>query len=260
MLTEPIPQFDILRTGYYRHTNPRSRERTIDTCIIELFRLESGSMTIDGREFALVPDLLVCTKPGMRRSSVAPFECWFVHFTAADESFMRRFSVLPTVTVLSDSEELIRIFRALHTGFSREDAHASGIRLAELMHAIEYAADPERTPHAPLTAGEKAAVSDAAAFIQTHYSERIRLADIAAAAHLSPNYLHAMFHRAVGETPAGMLTRLRMEHAAELLNASDHSIGRVAELCGYESQTYFAYVFRRRYGLTPREYRERGIY
>lgn len=107
MLTEPIPAFDILRTGYYRHTSPISRERTIDTYIIELFRIESGRMTIDGESFALVPDLLVCTRPGQRRWSVAPFECWFVHFTVDDAAFAERFGAFPTVSSAMNAEALI---------------------------------------------------------------------------------------------------------------------------------------------------------
>ena len=261
MLTEPIPRFEILRTGYYRHTNPRSRERTIETYIIELFRENSGSMTIDGNSFALVPDLLVCTRPGQRRWSAAPFECWFVHFTTDSEAFAEKFAALPGVMQLSDgADELIRLFGMLRTEFSREDSYAAGLRLAELVHTIGRSTDAAGQHGRAVTQNEKAAVAGAVDFIHAHHGEQIRLADIAAAVHLSPNYLHAIFRRVTGETPAALLSRLRMERAAELLFTTRMSIGEIAEACGFESQTYFTYVFRRRFGLTPSEYRERGIY
>ncbi|MBQ2709222.1 MAG: helix-turn-helix transcriptional regulator [Clostridia bacterium] len=259
MLTNPIPAFDILRTGYYRHTNPVSQERTIETYIIELFRIKSGSMTIDGRGFMLVPDLLVCTRPGQRRWSTAPFECWFVHFTTDDPAFAKRFAAFPGVMAAEGgAEELIRIFGALRTEFMRADAHMAGLRLAELAAAIERCT--AGTAARRMTPGEKAAVTAAEEFIRAHHGEKIKLSDIAAAVHLSPNYLHALFRRAVGETPAAQITRLRMERAAELLFTSRESIGSIAEQCGFESQAYFTSVFRKRYDITPGEYRERGIY
>lgn len=258
MLTNPLPAFDILRTGYYRHTNPLSQERTIETYIIELFRIESGSMTIDGHSFALVPDLLVCTRPGQRRWSVAPFECWFVHFTVNDPAFAEQFGTFPTVSSAWNAEELIRIFGELRTEFNRDDAQMAGLRLAELTAAIRRGTAGNAARR--LSSNEKAAVTAAEEFIRAHHGEKIRLVDIAAAVHLSPNYLHALFHRVTGETPAAQITRLRMERAAELLFTSRESIGSIAEQCGFESQAYFTSVFRKRYGITPGEYRERGIY
>ena len=97
-------------------------------------------------------------------------------------------------------------------------------------------------------------------YIIKNYRKKISVLEIAEEFGLTPNYLHAIFRRVTGETPAALLSRLRMERAAELLFTTEISIGEIAESCGFESQTYFSYVFRQRFGLTPREYRERGIY
>lgn len=261
MLSEPIPKFEILRTGYYRHTNPKSSDRIVKTYIIELFRIKSGSMNIEGESFLLEPDVVTFTRPDTRRSSVAPFECWFVHFNVMDDgSFMRGFDAIPNMFRLTDgSDELIGIFSALRSEFMRGDGFAAGLRLAELLCMLRRKADIGRRMKRAASPGEKEAVTCACEFIDTNYGEAIQLADIASAVHLSPNYLHTMFQRVTGETPLAMLTRVRMEKALDLL-ALDTDIAEIAQLCGFESQSYFSYVFRKRFGISPREFRSRGIY
>jgi AraC family transcriptional regulator of arabinose operon len=48
-----------------------------------------------------------------------------------------------------------------------------------------------------------------------------------------------------------------MRHAATLLEATDLDIGQVAAASGFVSPFHFSRVFRREYGLPPRDYRAR---
>lgn len=56
-------------------------------------------------------------------------------------------------------------------------------------------------------------------------------------------------------TPAQYVSRCRLELAARLLQNHGASVTEVAIECGFSSSQYFATVFQRRYGCTPREYR-----
>ena len=81
--------------------------------------------------------------------------------------------------------------------------------------------------------------------------------EVAKAAGISKRYLHALLADA-GETFLGVLTRVRLDRASELL--ADRRMGQlqVAEIawrCGYADPSYFARVFRRRFGAGPREWR-----
>lgn len=49
-----------------------------------------------------------------------------------------------------------------------------------------------------------------------------------------------------------------METARELLLDTDLSVLNVALEVGYASPSYFAQLFRRHTGITPREYRQRS--
>jgi AraC-like DNA-binding protein len=48
----------------------------------------------------------------------------------------------------------------------------------------------------------------------------------------------------------------RLSHALHLLQTSRDPIGRVAERCGYQSQSRFTDKFKQHFGLTPRELRK----
>ncbi|RMG00373.1 MAG: AraC family transcriptional regulator [Planctomycetota bacterium] len=58
-------------------------------------------------------------------------------------------------------------------------------------------------------------------------------------------------------TPAQYLNQVRLRAAADLLQHTDLPIYEVARRCGFRASQYFATVFRRRYGCSPRAYRRK---
>jgi AraC family L-rhamnose operon regulatory protein RhaS len=61
--------------------------------------------------------------------------------------------------------------------------------------------------------------------------------------------------RITNMTPAEYLSWVRVERAAVLLVQSDLSVTDIAHVCGFGSSQYFATVFRRAHGCSPREHR-----
>ena len=60
-------------------------------------------------------------------------------------------------------------------------------------------------------------------------------------------------------TPAEYLTRCRIENAKRmLLHDSGTNITEIALSCGFQTSQYFATVFKRHLGLTPREFRRKS--
>jgi AraC family transcriptional regulator of arabinose operon len=74
---------------------------------------------------------------------------------------------------------------------------------------------------------------------------------------LSPSRFAHLFTAETGRTPMRALREARMRHAATLLEATDLDIGQVAAASGFVSPFHFSRVFRREYGLPPRDYRAR---
>lgn len=92
-------------------------------------------------------------------------------------------------------------------------------------------------------------------FIQTHYAEDIRLADIAASAAISASECLRCFHDMIGTTPNRYLRRYRAQRAAELLCGTGLRVTDIALQCGFQDESYFARAFRQEYGCGPTEYR-----
>lgn len=82
------------------------------------------------------------------------------------------------------------------------------------------------------------------------------LQNIADHVHLHPVYVCKVYKAETGETLSDYLYRLRMEKAAFLLKNDSDKIYRIAEKIGYEN-TYFTKVFKKHFGVTPQEYRDR---
>ena len=96
----------------------------------------------------------------------------------------------------------------------------------------------------------------AAQFISSRYGENITAEDIAAAAGYSPNYLSRKFKESTGVGIHEYLTFIRLQKAAVELVSTKDSVTDIALRCGFSDGNYFKDVFKKKYGITPREYRK----
>jgi AraC-like DNA-binding protein len=87
------------------------------------------------------------------------------------------------------------------------------------------------------------------------YFEPLEVADLAAAARLSPWHFSREFRRAFGESPHHYLLTRRLERAAALLRMTDWTVGEICVEVGLSSVGSFTTSFKRAFELTPTEYR-----
>lgn len=95
-------------------------------------------------------------------------------------------------------------------------------------------------------------------YLQQHYTEDLRVDEVAAQAHLSSFHFTRLFKEAFGMTPNQYQQHLRIEEAKRLLVMTDLQVGEIAERLGYSSPEYFSRSFRARAGTTPRSF-ARGL-
>lgn len=84
----------------------------------------------------------------------------------------------------------------------------------------------------------------------------VTLEDIAREAYLSPFHFHRAFTAVFRETPHAYRTRRRLEMAARLLAETEQSVIDICLQTGFESPATFSTLFRKRYNLAPRAFRE----
>ena len=92
-------------------------------------------------------------------------------------------------------------------------------------------------------------------YINTHISEDLSLAKVSSVVYLSKNHICTMFKSLVGTTYCEYIKQQRIRHARVLLRTTNRSIDEIAALCGYNSPTYFATVFKTEIGMTPSAFR-----
>ncbi|WP_026124074.1 AraC family transcriptional regulator [Nocardiopsis baichengensis] len=93
--------------------------------------------------------------------------------------------------------------------------------------------------------------------VHTRFAEPWSLEALAAEAGMSRSAFASAFRGLVGETPGAHLLGRRMQEAARLLGETPVALSAVPERVGYGSTVGFHLAFRKRFGVTPGEYRRR---
>lgn len=92
-------------------------------------------------------------------------------------------------------------------------------------------------------------------FMREHLADDISRDETAHAAHMSPSHFSRLFRKIYRESFSDALNRFRVEHAADLLSRTDHSLSTIALDCGFKDQSYFTKVFRKYHQKTPTQFR-----
>lgn len=74
--------------------------------------------------------------------------------------------------------------------------------------------------------------------------------------HLSHSYVCRIFSISENCTVASYMEKVRLEHAAQLLSNSEHSVSRIASMVGYNDPLHFMKRFKMHYGITALSYRK----
>lgn len=94
-------------------------------------------------------------------------------------------------------------------------------------------------------------------FILEHYSEHITLSDCAKIACMHYNTFSAVFQKETAIGFKDFLIRIRIDKGCELLETTDYSITKIAELTGFCTATHFTSTFKNLLNISPKEYRSR---
>jgi AraC-like DNA-binding protein/mannose-6-phosphate isomerase-like protein (cupin superfamily) len=84
------------------------------------------------------------------------------------------------------------------------------------------------------------------------------VAELSALLGMSENTLRREFRRKTGLTPLEFVTSMRIKKAKAMLCETDMDITEISSHLGFSTSQYFATVFSKTTGLTPRDYRKQG--
>ena len=93
-------------------------------------------------------------------------------------------------------------------------------------------------------------------FINEHIHEELTVARLCLEFHLSHSEIYHIFENYFATPPAEYIKARRLSKACELLKETDLPIGEIAGLVGVSDYNYFSKIFKRSFGVSPREYRK----
>lgn len=156
----------------------------------------------------------------------------------------------PKVILPQQAGEFNAVMDGLYANAGACDMKIYGYMLVKLL--MERGAMIERDNYE-----EMSSVLD---YMHRHYDKSISVHKLAGLACMSVSHFHTAFKRQTGMPPAAYLNRYRISVATQLLLYSQLSIGEIAVRVGVGDPYYFSRLFRKTYGISPREYRKRNRY
>lgn len=106
----------------------------------------------------------------------------------------------------------------------------------------------------PAAQTQAAAMQQIIDHIRRDHTARVSIAKLARACRMSRFSFSRLFRRTFGCSCRDYVMRLRIETACKLLQEPDASVTGVAASAGFTDASYFARMFRRRMGQSPKEY------
>lgn len=94
-------------------------------------------------------------------------------------------------------------------------------------------------------------------FIDQHYMYPISLDDVSDAFFLSKEHVSRLFRKTYNESVTQYILKKKMESAADLIRTSQLSYREIAYQLGFEDISYFYKQFKKIFGCTPGEYKEK---
>ena len=198
-------------------------------------------------------EVLFCRQGGLR-------------LTMADgrQVFLQEHEVLlllgASVKSLSVAVWIDNLAAALQSVPERDRAAYSAIKAIELLYLIST--DSPLLTMPPESVSRDHYLTDTVRQVQeymvSHLSDPLTIDQLSARFRISPTALKDIFRQTYGRPIHQYLLEKRVQHAAELLHRSPLSIVDIAAAVGYNSASQFGVAFKRRYQLTPSQYRRQS--
>lgn len=249
---------EIYQLGYYiskeYQTQKITPKREVFCSEIEFYTTQGSTSIVNGEKFVQEKCNILVSKCGDIRYSIDDFECFAVHFS--DSEIDPLLNKLPTVFKVFDSNAVLNIFKEMTSSYTKGTDSGILLAKAKILELLSVLISENAKLQNEKFLRYSDNVFSACDFIDKNFQTHITLSDIATKVHLSPSFFHTVFKSATGITPSEYLLNTRLQNAKNMLLNSNHSLVDIAIACGFESQAYFCYVFKKHIGSTPKKYRD----
>lgn len=228
-----------------------SDERIVRQFEIELPIDDGGVSYIDDKSHPITKNLVICAKPGQTRHTRLPFKCFFIHLSVYEGLLYDTLMSLPNFIEPANADRIRKIFERIcecHVSERAENELLQQSLLLELVYAISFPSSFGKTK------SRNKAVEKALRYIESNLTSELSLEKVATEVKFAPSYFHKLFKASTGKPLHQYIEDMRIEKAIDLLITTEMTLTQIAYECGFSSQSYFSYAFKRHTGMTPRAY------
>ena len=219
-----------------------------------MFYIRSGRMafSFDGTDFeASAGDIILldCSKMHHYHALEQVDFYWFHFHGMASGAYFRRF--LESGGILFKDcpvmeQQFILLLRRMQR--AEHDEGILSVQVHRILAQLETLRKRQETP--------SAVVENAKEFIRLHYTEKLSMEDIAAAAAVSASHLTRLFRKETDSSPYNYLMEIRLRESMRMLLETPLSIEEIAGACAFYSAANYIRCFRQTTGMTPGKFRQ----
>ena len=240
----------------FRKCSPdwRIRPHFVDHNDITYIIRGSARYTIDRKTHELGPGNLICLTDGVEKEAVTNpknlMHCFSVNF---DSLYTSKKTIpqpqFPTVSNIGKRRDIIDMFREMTISWAEQQEGYVMKSHALLMLILNRLSEILIYDNENMTGDFR--VSKVKRFITMHYSDKLKVENLAEQVHLNPSYLGQLFKQQTGISINRYITQIRVRNAENMLQSGNYKVQAVAEHCGFSDVTHFYKLFREIRGFPP---------
>ena len=96
-------------------------------------------------------------------------------------------------------------------------------------------------------------------YLKKNIQKKIAVDEMASFMNLSYSHFTRLFTMEMGINPSVYFMNMKLKYATYLLLQNHYSIKEIAFHCGFNDVSYFCHLFKKRFGISPKKYRENEI-
>ncbi len=222
----------------------------------------SGVLVGIGNEYLVGEDEGMLLYPDQAHAYHAVDEPWYVHwitFSGYHIERMLQYIGMEQTGVYRVSEPLLieslirKALITLQSDYPLRGIDGSGVVYQLLLDFLKFYQRDGAESHDRRMMRLKPALD----LIETEMHRPLSLDDLATSIGVSPQYFCEIFKDLTSQRPTEYVNQRRVERARQFLLCEPHTrISEIARRVGFESDSYFATVFKRLEGVSPTQYRE----
>ena len=255
---------EIISVGIYQSqfaVKNKTVSKKRKTALFELeLPIESGGISyIDTQQHKIEPNMLICSKPGQTRHTKFPYRCYYIHMILREGALYDMLMSMPDFIQTDKQQKYSEIFKRMckyyDTRLEEDNIILQGLIL-ELVHSMNNDAKKSAL-QSNIKSNNYQLTEKVIGYIKENLISDLSLENVARYAGLSPIHFHNFFKASTGETLRQYVEEQRIKKAVNMLLTTDFTLTKIAYECGFSSQSYFSYAFKRKMKLTPRQYAQK---